>query len=150
MKTNRQSIITDIIKNNEIETQEELSSELARKGIKVTQATISRDIKDLRLTKILSPNGRYIYSIVETNHKKHDERFLRIFSESIVSMEYANNIIVIKTLPGSANAATEAIDNLKINEILGTVAGDNTILVITRSNQEVENVLNKLKSIIKL
>lgn len=149
MKSVRHNLILEIIESKDIETQEELAEELLNRGVKVTQATVSRDIKELRLLKVLSENGGYKYATVERAEKGMNERFIRILAESVVSMESANNLIVIKTLVASASAACEAIDSLKWPDVLGTVAGDNTILVIVRSNEAVEGVLARFQTLIK-
>ena len=149
MKSVRHSMILDIIAHNNIETQEELAEHLQKLGINVTQATVSRDIKELRLLKVLSEDGGYKYATAEHAEAGISERFIRIFSESVLSMASANNLIVIKTLTASANAAAEAIDSLKWPEILGTLAGDNTILVIVQSDDDVESVLNRFKTLIR-
>ena len=130
MKSVRQEMILEIIDSMEIETQEELAKELKQRGIRVTQATVSRDIKELRLLKVLSVNGGYKYATADQNEKGSTDRFIRIFSESVLSVAAAGNLIVIRTLSGSANAAGEAVDSLKWPEILGTLAGDNTLLVV--------------------
>ena len=149
MKSVRHNMILEIIDSKDIETQEELAEELKNRGVKVTQATVSRDIKELRLLKVLAENGGYKYATVERAEKGMNERFIRILAESVVSMESANNLIVIKTLSASANAACEAIDSLKWSDVLGTIAGDNTILVIVRSNEAVEGVMARFESLIK-
>lgn len=149
MKSVRHNMILEIIEAKDIETQEELAEELKRRGVKVTQATVSRDIKELRLLKVLSENGGYKYATVERAEKGMNERFIRILAESVMSMESANNLIVIKTLSASAAAAAEAIDSLKWPEVLGTVAGDNTILVIVRSNEAVETTMARFQSLTK-
>ena len=149
MKSVRHNMILEIIEAKDIETQEELAEELKRRGVKVTQATVSRDIKELRLLNVLSENGGYKYATVERAEKGMNERFIRILAESVMSMESANNLIVIKTLSASAAAAAEAIDSLKWPEVLGTVAGDNTILVIVRSNEAVETTMARFQSLTK-
>ena len=140
MKSVRHDLILDIIDKKDIETQEELAAELKARGVKVTQATVSRDIKELRLLKVLSENGGYKYATAERAEKGMSERFIRILAESVMSIESAMNLIVIKTISASAQAAAEAIDSLKWPELLGTIAGDNTILVIARSEEAVENL----------
>lgn len=148
MKNARQTTILNIIANKDIETQEELASELRSMGINVTQATVSRDIKELRLVKILGQNGYYKYAAAEKPEKNHNDRFVRMFVDSVLSITYANNIIVIKTLSGSANVAAEAIDSMEWDEILGTMAGDNTILVVVRTNAETPYVVDRFKEIL--
>lgn len=149
MKSTRHSLILEIIEQKDIETQEELAEELKRRGVKVTQATVSRDIKELRLLKVLSDHGGYKYATVERAEKGMSERFIRILSESVISLDSVGNLIVIKTLSASANAAAEAIDSMKWSEVLGSIAGDNTILVIARSEEAVESLMARFNTLIK-
>ena len=149
MKSVRHDLRLDIIDKKDIETQEELAAELKARGVKVTQATVSRDIKELRLLKVLSENGGYKYATAERAEKGMSERFIRILAESVMTIESAVNLIVIKTISASAQAAAEAIDSLKWPELLGTIAGDNTILVIARSEEAVESVVSRFHALIK-
>ena len=149
MKSVRHDLILDIIDKKDIETQEELAAELKARGVKVTQATVSRDIKELRLLKVLAENGGYKYATAERAEKGMSERFIRILAESVMTIESAVNLIVIKTISASAQAAAEAIDSLKWPELLGTIAGDNTILVIARSEEAVESVVSRFHALIK-
>lgn len=148
MKNARQTMILSLISQYAIETQEELARMLEQNGIKVTQATVSRDIKELRLIKILSSDGIYRYSISDKPEQGLNERFVRMFVDSVTSVSYANNIIVIRTLSGSANVAAEAIDSMQIPEVLGTMAGDNTVLVIVRTNEETPAIVAHFKEIL--
>ena len=148
MKSARHNLILEIIESMDIETQEELAEELKRRGVKVTQATVSRDIKELRLLKVLSENGGYKYATVERAEKGMNDRFARILAESIVNIESVNNLVVINTLPASANAAGEAIDSMKWSEVLGTIAGDNTLLIIARSDEAVETLVARLNALL--
>ena len=149
MKTSRQNKILEIISSQDIETQHQLMEALREHGVKSTQATVSRDIKELRLLKVLADNGGYKYATVDKAEKGLSERFIRIFSESTLSMQSAENIIVIKTLSGSANAAAEAVDSLRWPEIVGSLAGDNTILVVIKDKEHVQNVMDKFNAMIK-
>ena len=149
MKSARHSMILEIIEEKDVETQEELAEELKRRGLKVTQATVSRDIKELRLLKVLSDHGGYKYATVERAEKGMNDRFIRILSESVISVEAVNNMIIVKTLSASAGAACEAIDSMKWSEIMGTIAGDNIILIITRSEEAVEAVMSRFNTLIK-
>lgn len=149
MKSARHSLILEIIEEKDIETQEELADELKRRGIKVTQATVSRDIKELRLLKVLGEHGGYKYATVERAEKGMNDRFIRMLSECVISVDSVGNLIVIKTLSASANAACEAIDSMKWDEVLGTIAGDNTLLVIARSEDAVEAMTARLHELIK-
>ena len=149
MKSARHDLILEIIEEKDLETQEELADELKRRGIKVTQATVSRDIKELRLLKVLGEHGGYKYATVERAEKGMNDRFIRMLSECVVSVDSVGNLIVIKTLTASANAACEAIDSMKWGEVLGTIAGDNTLLVIARSEEAVEEMVARLHELIK-
>ncbi len=136
MKNARQAAILSIIEQNDVETQEDLAKKLKDMGIVVTQATVSRDIKELRLLKVLSAGGGYKYATADKAEHGLSERFVRMFKDSVLSISFAGNIIVLKTLSGSANVAAEAIDSMRLPEILGTMAGDNTILAIVHSEAE--------------
>ena len=149
MKNARQTAILSIIENENIETQEDLASKLRELGIVVTQATVSRDIKELRLLKVLSPNGSYKYATADKAEHGVSERLVRIFVDSVLSINYAENLVVIRTLSGSANAAGEAIDSMRWPEILGTISGDNTIFVAVRSADEAPVVVGKFQEILK-
>lgn len=149
MKKRRQAKILEIISNNEVETQEELQAKLFASGYEVTQATISRDIKELRLVKDLSPRGRYVYSAgKKINAESINNRAGGIFSESIVSIDYALNTVCIKCFSGMAGAACAAIDSLTIDEVLGTIAGDDTIFVLCRSEHSAEIFTSKLRTML--
>ena len=149
MKTVRQVAILDIIEKQEIETQEELASSLNARGIRVTQATVSRDIKELRLLKVLTPSGKYKYATGDQADNNLTDRFIRMLAESLLSVSSANNLIVVKTLSGSANVAAEALDRMHWPEVLGTLAGDNTVLLIIRSNEETITVTSRIREMMK-
>ena len=149
MKAKRQALFREIVEAQSIQTQEELADALAQHGMVVTQATVSRDIKEMHLLKVLAEDGSYRYATMEKSDAGMNDRLIRMLSESVVEMNSANNLIVIHTLPGSAHVAAEAIDSLKWPETIGTIAGDNTILVIVRSNEEVETVMKRFHGIIK-
>lgn len=149
MKTVRQVAILDIIEKQEIETQEELASALNARGIRVTQATVSRDIKELRLLKVLTPSGKYKYATGDQADNNLTDRFIRMLAESLLSVSSANNLIVVKTLSGSANVAAEALDSMHWPEVLGTLAGDNTLLLIIRSNEETITVTSRIREMMK-
>ena len=149
MKTVRQVAILDIIEKQEIETQEELASSLNARGIRVTQATVYRDIKELRLPKVLTPSGKYKYATGDQADNNLTDRFIRMLAESLLSVSSANNLIVVKTLSGSANVAAEALDSMHWPEVLGTLAGDNTVLLIIRSNEETITVTSRIREMMK-
>ena len=149
MKTVRQVAILDIIEKQEIETQEELASALNARGIRVTQATVARDIKELRLLKVRTPSGKYKYATGDQADNNLTDRFIRMLAESLLSVSSANNLIVVKTLSGSANVAAEALDSMHWPEVLGTLAGDNTVLLIIRSNEETITVTSRIREMMK-
>jgi len=143
MKYDRHSLILKIIEEKDIETQEELAEELRRYGMDVTQATVSRDIKELRLVKVLGKSGIYKYAALERPESDLSDRLIRVFSESFLSMEHTDNLIVIKTIVAGAQAAASAIDAMNWPDIIGCIAGDDTILVILRSGSVVGDVLKR-------
>ena len=149
MKAKRQALIREIVEQQSIQTQEELAEALRVHGMVVTQATVSRDIREMHLLKVLAEDGSYRYATMEKGDSGVSDRLIRMLADSVVEMNSANNLIVIRTLSGSAHVAAEAVDNLKWTEVLGTIAGDNTILVIVRSNEEVEAVIKRFRCIIK-
>ena len=149
MKNVRQTAILSIIEQNDVETQEELAARLRQMGIDVTQATVSRDIKELRLLKVLSGSGGYKYATADKAEHGLSERFVRMFKDSVLSINFACNIVVIKTLAGSANVAAEAIDSMHLPEILGTMAGDNTVLVIVKNETEAAQTVNRFRDMLK-
>ncbi|MDD7173813.1 MAG: arginine repressor [Clostridiales bacterium] len=149
MKARRQALIREIVESQSIQTQEELAQALGEHGMVVTQATVSRDIKEMHLLKVLAEDGSYRYATMDKEEQGTSDRLIRMLSDSVVSMDSANNLIVIRTLPGSAHVAGEAVDCLKWPEVLGTIAGDNTILVIVRSNEDVEAVMRRFRGIIR-
>ena len=149
MKTVRQVAILDIIEKHDIETQEELADALRQRGIKVTQATVSRDIKELRLLKVLTPMGAYKYATADKAENGLSERFIRMLAESLLSVAASENLIVVKTLNGSANVAAEALDSLHWPEILGSIAGDNTILLVIRGQEDVPAVMARIQDMMK-
>ncbi len=149
MKATRQTAILELIAHKSIVTQEDLADNLREIGFHVTQATVSRDIKELRLVKVAEADGAYRYASGEKQDQEHSARLIRLMSETILSMSSAYNQIVIKTMSASANIACEALDSLQWPEVLGTIAGENTILIIVRSMEEVPVVKERLHALIK-
>ena len=149
MKAKRQALIREIVESQSIQTQEELAEALRQHGMVVTQATVSRDIKELHLLKVLAEDGAYRYATIDKSEQGTTDRLIRMLADSVVDMQSANNLIVIHTLAGSAHVAGEAVDSLKWPEVLGTIAGDNTILIVVRSNEEVDTVMRRFRGIIK-
>lgn len=148
MKVGRQSLIIDIIRNSSVETQEELAEILKKRGVAVTQATVSRDIKELSLIKIPTEDGKYRYSLPpEDAWVNSMERARRLFRDSLISLDYSENIIVVKTLTGNANAVADILDNMPWPEIVGTVAGDDTILVVVRERSTIKDVMEMIDAI---
>lgn len=148
MKMLRHTKIKEIIENNVIETQEDLAVALRKQEIEVTQATVSRDIKELMLIKVPAGDGRYRYAFpIEQSAAFLQPRMERIFQDSVVGMDYSENIVVIKTLPGTAQAVAAAIDNTKWPDIIGTVAGDDNILVVVKPIDAVPRVIAKLQAL---
>lgn len=150
MKGMRQAEILRIIAEVEVETQEQLLDELAQRGIHATQATISRDIKQLHLIKELTGHGAYKYVVSGRKTSLNiAERLRTIFRESITSFDYAQNIVVINTMPGLASAAGAAIDGMEIPEMVGSLAGDDTAILIMRTTQDAEDFCKKIHEMLQ-
>ena len=149
MKLERHSKIVELIGKYEIETQEELAEKLTQAGFNVTQATVSRDIRELKLTKVPGENGRQRYMVLESPRGTSASKYIRILKDGFVSMDMAQNILVIKTAPGMAMAVCAAIDALEWNEIVGSIAGDDTIMCAVRTVNDTLLVMNKIKKLIK-
>ncbi|AID44606.1 arginine repressor [Candidatus Arthromitus sp. SFB-mouse-Japan] len=152
IKNKRHEKIIDIITNKDIETQEELADELRSAGFDVTQATVSRDIKLLKLIKISTNSGSYKYGILnnqEFSEVTKVERYKNIIASSILSMEQIDKTLVIRTLPGAASVVGEVIDSLNIEDIAGNVAGDNTIFVMVRNENSIASIQEKINYLIK-
>ena len=147
MKTTRQNEIIRLIASRDIETQEELAAELRSLGYKVTQATVSRDIRELRLIKVAGKSGGFKYAKPERREIAVSERLTRILTDSLVSVDSSGNIIVVKTLSGSANVAAEALDTLGWPEILGTIAGDNTVFVVSRNESDTAEITDRIRKL---
>lgn len=148
MKPRRHSKILEIIHDKDIETQEELAEELKSAGFDVTQATVSRDIKILKLIKMQSATGTYRYIASSTEQRDINDKLASILSNAVVSVENVDKFVVVKTLTGSANAAAEAIDTLIPSEIAGTIAGDNTIFILVRTIEKAEDLVSKVRKMI--
>ena len=149
MKTARQKKIVEIITSRDIETQNQLIDELSAIGIKSTQATLSRDIKELRLMKELTSGGRYRYvSAGRDEAQDHDLRLKKIFRESVTSYATAQNLLVIKTLPGLANAACSALDGMDISGLVGTLAGDDTAFIAMKDSEAAVNLTAEIEKLL--
>ena len=149
MKTKRQTKILELIQKHDIETQEELSAYLTKDGYQVTQATVSRDIRELKLTKIAMDNGRQRYAVLSDADTGMAEKLVRVLREGFVSMDYAGNILVIKTVSGMASAVGAAVDAIKLSEIIGSIAGDDTLMCVIRTEEDAVNIMNKLRKIVE-
>ncbi len=145
MKSNRQNEILQIIASRDIETQEELAAALRERGYQVTQATVSRDIREMRLIKAAARSGGFKYAKPERHEIAVSERLIRILNDSLISVDASGNLIVVKTLSGSANVAAEALDNLGWPEILGTIAGDNTIFMAVRNESDTAEITARIR-----
>lgn len=149
MKTNRQSKIIEIIQKNEVETQDELSALLEKDGFRVTQATVSRDIRELKLTKIPTASGRQKYAVITDAPENLSKKYERVLREGFLSMDMAQNILVIKTVSGMASAVCAAIDAMKMREIVGSIAGDDTIMCALRTVDDTYAVMKKIRRIVE-
>jgi transcriptional regulator of arginine metabolism len=149
MRYTRQNKIVDLITNEEIDTQEKLAEMLKISGFDVTQATVSRDIKELKLIKTPSSSGKYKYSLPDAQSNSTSNRFDKIYKDTIESVDYSGNMMVVKTLPGCANAAAEAIDTHGFEHILGTIAGDNTIFLVVDEPGYAKILKEKFEELLK-
>ncbi|MGN0328454.1 MAG: arginine repressor [Lachnospira sp.] len=149
MKLDRHKKILELIDEKNISTQEELADALNKAGYNVTQATVSRDIRELNLTKVSGDGKNQRYAPLVSAKPIMSEKYIRVLKEGFMSMDMAQNILVIKTVPGMAMAVCAALDALKFNEIVGSIAGDDTIMCAIRSVNETVTVMNKLKRLIK-
>ena len=149
MKSARHNLILEIIENKDIETQEELADELMNRGVKVTQATVSRDIRELQLSKVLTSKGSYRYVAPKKEEMVTGMKINAALVDSILSVDYAQNLVVVRTFPGLAQAVAAGIDNLALAEVLGCVAGDDTILVATRNETSAKNISERIHIMMK-
>ena len=149
-KQNRQELILDIIAKNTVETQEQLIEKLGEEGYAVTQATISRDIRELRLTKISCGFGVYKYVVSTQESHSHSAKYLNILKETVTTIDHAGNIVVVKTYAGMAQAAAAALDSMGWTEIIGSIAGDDTVLLVIRSAEATRAFSLELQGLINL
>jgi transcriptional regulator of arginine metabolism len=148
MKIGRHTKIIDLIGKYDIETQEELVDRLHQEGYRVTQATVSRDIRELGLTKIATKNGRQKYAMMQGHSTGMNEKYLRVLKDGFVSMDMAQNILIVKTVSGMAMAVAAAIDAMHWSEVAGCIAGDDTIMCAIRSNEDTVHVMDKISRIV--
>lgn len=150
MRSERQNIILKLIQENEIETQGDLTERLKSLGFEVTQATVSRDVKELRLIKTMGNNGQYKYTqSVMPDNQDIASRLNLIFSRSVINIDRAQNIVVVKTLPGMGQAAAAALDALSALEVVGTIAGDDTVFVAVRDQESAEKLVQRLRNMVE-
>lgn len=148
MKSKRHNKILEIINNNDIETQEELAESLKYSGYDVTQATVSRDIKLLKLVKVQNESGKYKYISPVKEERDINDKLYSILKNAAIDVEKVDKFVVIKTLTGAASAAAEAIDTLYSNDVAGTIAGDNTIFVLVRTDEKALELISKVRRMI--
>ncbi len=147
IKKSRRDAIIDLINNNDISTQDELTEKLISLGFEVSQATISRDIKELNLIKVEGTNKKYKYAKIDIKTHEISPQLINLFKQITTSIECANNLIVVKTISGNASAAGMAIDQMKFSQVIGTVAGDDTLLIVTKTSSDAEIVLKVLRTL---
>lgn len=144
MKRTRHAKIVEIIEKHDVETQEELAELLKESGFQVTQATVSRDIRELQLSKIPTGDGRQKYVVLRQNDSYLVDKYIRVLKDGLLSMDMAQNILVIKTVSGMASAVAVAVDAMKFKEIVGSIAGDDTIMMAVRTVEETKVVMDKI------
>ena len=147
MKANRHAKILEIIRKYDVDTQEELCARLNEAGYKVTQATVSRDIRELKLTKVSLSGGRQKYTSLVDNGSELEGKYIRVFKDGVVSMDMAQNILVIKTVSGMAMAVAAALDAMECHEIVGSIAGDDTIMCAVRTVEETAALMQRLQKL---
>ena len=147
MKSDRHAKIVELIGKFDIETQEELAEKLNHAGFNVTQATVSRDIRELKLTKVATEGKKQKYALLQ-NSEGMGDKYMRVLKDGFVSMDMAQNILVIKTVSGMAMAVAAALDAIKFKEIVGSIAGDDTIMCAIRSVEETKTVMEKVRKIV--
>lgn len=146
-KSDRQIKILELINTSEIETQEELVQKLSELGYDITQATVSRDIRELKLYKMNLANGKQKYAVDSSKDHTLDSKYKRVLKDGFVSIDMAQNILVIKTVSGMAMAVAAAVDSMQFSEIVGTIAGDDTIMMAVRTVEDTKNVMQKIKNL---
>lgn len=149
MKLARHAKILELIDKYEIDTQDELAEKLRQEGFLVTQATVSRDIREMKLSKVATKNGTQKYAVLVTDNEHNvAERLNRVFKDAVIKMDFAQNMVVIKTLEGMGMAVGVALDNMENPEILGTISGDDTVFCVVKTQQQALTIIDKLYRII--
>ncbi len=148
LKIKRHAEILDLISRYNIDTQEELTNRLQQAGFKVTQATVSRDIRELKLTKVAGDNGKQKYVVLQKPKSDLYDKYVQVLRTGYLSMDKAQNILVIKTVSGMAMAVATAVDELHINGVVGTIAGDDTVMCAVRDNEEIVRVMEQIKKLV--
>ena len=148
MKKSRHQKIIDLVQHTRIATQEELADILNQEGYKVTQATVSRDIKELKLSKVPGPGGVQYYQLLEPEEQAYSDKYIRVVREALMSMDTAGNLLVIRTMSGMANAVAAALDAIHFSEIVGCIAGDDTIMCAVRSVDDTLRVMDKISRVV--
>ncbi len=149
MKKVRHKRIIEIIENHDVETQEELASYLKKAGYEVTQATVSRDIRELKLSKVPTGAGKQKYVVLKRDDSQLGDKYIRVLRDGFVSMDMAQNILVVKTVSGMAMAVAAALDAMKFKEIVGSIAGDDTIMMAVRTVEETKVLMDKIKDMLE-
>ena len=149
MKTSRHAKKLELIQKNDIETQEELSAQLEKEGYHVTQATVSRDIRELKLTKVALNSGRQKYVALNETSEDLTGKYTRVFREGFVSMDMAQNILIVKTVSGMAMAVAAALDHMDCHEIVGSIAGDDTIMCAVRTVDDTVSLMGRLRKLLE-
>lgn len=149
MKKIRHSKIIEIIEKQDVETQEELAMLLKEAGFEVTQATVSRDIREMKLSKVSTGKGRQKYVVLKSDDSHLGDKYIRVLKDGYLSMDMAQNILVIKTVSGMAMAVAAAIDALKFKEIVGSIAGDDTIMMAVRTVEETQILMDKIRAMLE-
>lgn len=148
MKVNRHAKIIELIGKYQVETQEELAAYLTQEGFKVTQATVSRDIRDLKLTKIPTEDGKQRYAVHAKSDNTLSDKYIRVLRDGFASMDMAQNMLVIRTVSGMAMAVATALDALEFSEVVGTIAGDDTIMCAIRTVDDTMKVMEKINKMV--
>lgn len=147
MKENRQNKIKEIIETQSIETQDELLNQLLQQGFSTTQATISRDIREMHLTKVPDGTGKQKYAMIQNADTDVTRKYHQVLSAGILSLDYAENILVVRTVSGMAMAVAAALDNMELQGFLGCIAGDDTIFAVTRSKEFCKSIIAEVKKV---